>query len=163
DGPLNGTAGDPCSADCTVAPPPLRLPGGGRSPGECALEWSMALGTTTIDRKGLPDSKQECTDNDPACDFDPTPGTCRFHLCACAGGAEGRLQGRAASVESGTLVKPSDRQPGALRDALLAGLSSLSYPVGPGEACSRRMDVSIPATRRRVAIKATASSGGLLD
>ncbi|MFO1200881.1 MAG: hypothetical protein U1E86_28340 [Burkholderiaceae bacterium] len=37
--------------------------------------------------RGLPRTRLiHCTDNDPACDFDPTPGTCRFRVWGCTGG-----------------------------------------------------------------------------
>lgn len=163
DGAQNGVPGNTCRADCSLQPPLLRVPGGGRAPSECSFEWALALGQPALDRKGLPDFRQECRDNDPTCDFDPTVGVCRFHVWACVAGEDSRLACPAAPVETATLLKPSERQPGPLRDALLTGLGTLPLPAGPGEVCSRRMDVAIPVSRRRVSFKTMAVSGGLVD
>ena len=163
DGPLNGTPGDACSARCLEVPAPARIPGGSRST-ECALEWSLAAGQLVTAKNGLPSPKQTCVDGDPTCDFDPTPGTCRLHLWACVAGADTRIACAAGAVGSVSLVRPSATQTGPAgraREALLAQLQGIPLPAGPGEVCSGRIDVDLPAGRLRLGVKseATTTSG----
>ncbi|MFO1395300.1 MAG: hypothetical protein U1F09_16245 [Steroidobacteraceae bacterium] len=90
DGPLNGTPGNACSATCrdpAGAAHPRRRREGPRLRG---FEWAMSLGAHHRHRRPAKNA-QSCTDNDPACDFDPTPGTCRFRVWGCAGGDDTRL------------------------------------------------------------------------
>ncbi|MFN8545953.1 MAG: hypothetical protein U0807_17355 [Candidatus Binatia bacterium] len=155
-GSHNGQPGDPCLADCTLAPPALRIPGGGKGLAECATEWAMAIGQAALDRRGLPDFKQECHDNDPTCDFDATAGTCRLHLWACLGGEDQRLSCPAQPVSAVQLVKPSDRQPGPARTALLNALGAVTVPVVSGERCTRRIEISLPASGKRFSVKTLA-------
>jgi cysteine-rich repeat protein len=163
DGPGNGTPGDPCSAHCTEVPPPARIPGGGKS-SECVGEWVLAAGQLLNGRNGLPSTKQTCVDGDPTCDFDPAPGTCRLHLWQCVGGDDARLGCAASAIASVALVKPSAKQTSAAaaRAALLAGLAGIPLPAGPGELCSGRIDVSVPAGRSKLGVKSetrTAAGG----
>jgi cysteine-rich repeat protein len=144
-----------CTSRCTAAPPALRIPGGGGRPIDCAHEWALVLddGATTRDARGVPKNKQDCTDDDPRCDFDPTPGTCRFHLFGCLGAADARLGCAATAVTAVEVVRPKASDQGPLRDALVHALSELSLPVGPGEACTRRIEVDVPAGKKRAALK----------
>ncbi len=161
DGPLNGTPGHRCSATCSELPPELRIPGGGAKPLDCALEWSVELGSVAIDKKGIPKSQQVCKDNDPACDFDPTPGTCRFRVWVCVGGADARLGCAAAQVTRLDVRAPGPRvkraEDIAARAALLAGLEGITLPAGPGEACSNGFAIDVPAGNRRVTLRAQAT------
>jgi cysteine-rich repeat protein len=160
DGPLNGQPGNRCSASCTELPPEVRIPGGGAKPTDCAFEWALELGQVTTDAKGLPKNLQSCTDNDPACDFDPTVGSCRFRVWGCAGGADSRLACSAAQVSRVDVRAPSAKakraEDIAARVALLDGLDSLSFPAGPGEACSEGFEVDVPAGNRRVTLRVQA-------
>jgi len=106
--------------------------------------------------RGLPAVRQTCIEGDPACDFDPTPGTCRFHVWACVGGADPRLNCAASQVASVDLTRPGPLAtgiPGTVRDVFLAAFSSLGFPVGPEEACTQRVDVDVPAGRRLFLIR----------
>src|SRR5206468_6729225 len=97
------------------------LPGGARTR-ECIHEFSLATGQLLLTRKGIPSTKQICVDGDPSCDFDPTPGSCRFRLWTCLGGADARLDCAATSVSSLSLTRPSPNEIGpaaAARTALL--------------------------------------------
>lgn len=49
----------------------------------CQLEFAVANAASSSDRFGLPNWIQTCTDQDPACDLDPTPGRCRIAVAAC--------------------------------------------------------------------------------
>jgi cysteine-rich repeat protein len=160
DGSLNGTPGNRCSATCTELPPDLRIPGGGAKALDCAYEWSAELGTVTTDAKGLPKTSQTCVDNDPACDFDPTPGTCRFRVWGCVGAADSRIACSAqqisrvdAKAPNANAKRPEDI---AARASLIAGLSTFTFPAGPGEVCSAGFQVNVPAGNRRVTLKAEA-------
>lgn len=161
DGQANGTPGAACTAACTLAPPALRIPGGGSAPGDCQLEYSLALGTAAIDKKGIPSYKQQCLDNDPTCDFDPTPGNCRLHLWACGGGADPRLACPANTVASVRLTKPTS---GPLASSIATALAGLPLPVGPGETCTREVDVNVPLGRKQTVLQTQSRDGaGILD
>ena len=100
---------------------------------------------------GTPSNKQECVDNDPTCDFDPTPGSCRFHLFLRLGGADDRLACAADSVASIEIRRPSLRDQGpasALRQALQQRIGALSLPLPLGEQCTQRVDVDVTAGKK---------------
>jgi hypothetical protein len=117
--------------------------------------------------RGIPVVRQTCFDGDPACDFDPTPGMCRFHLWACLGGADQRLQCAADTVTGVALLRPSASQtglPALVRQALLAALDAVGFPVGPGEECTQRVDVDVPAGRRVFLLRTrTDTASGKMD
>jgi cysteine-rich repeat protein len=146
-GAANGTSGDSCDAVCKELPPALRIPGGGSRTTDCALEWTATLGQTVVDGSGLPRTFQGCTDNDPACDADPTAGTCSFHVWACLGGDDARLACPAAGVSSVEVRGPTGVRGAPARVALVGALQALTFPVGPGEQCSGRADVDVPVKK----------------
>lgn len=151
DGPANGTPESRCTVDCTEVVPALRSPGGGSPRTDCLLELAVDTQTPTLKRDGLPSNKQECLDNDPGCDFDPNPGTCRFHVWLCLGAADARIGCSADSVASVELRKPSERDsgaPAALRQAVVQRLGGFALPLPPGERCTTRVDVDVPAGRK---------------
>ncbi len=147
-----------CSARCTALPPALRIPGGGGRPIDCALEWALGLddGRVVRDGRGLPKNRQDCVDGDPACDLDPAAGACRIRLFACLGGADTRLACAAAAVAAVAVIRPKATDPGTLRDALLHALGEIAFPVGPGEACTRGIDVDLPAAKKGLVLKSSA-------
>ena len=152
DGPLNGTSGDRCSTACKALPPALRIPGGGSRSVDCAYEWSTELnpGQLLVDAHGLPRNRQVCTDNDPLCDLDPTPGTCRMRVWACLGGADARLVCSAARVTAVDISNPKATAGGSQLQARLAlfnGLQALGLPTGPGEECTSPADVDVRVGR----------------
>jgi hypothetical protein len=132
-----------------------RVARGGGRPIDCAHEWAVALGAseTAVDGRGLPKNVQQCVDGDPQCDFDATTGSCRIHVFSCLGGADARLACPAASVASVEVVQPRASDDGPVRDALLSALGELPLPVGPGEVCSRRVDVDVPAWKKGAVLK----------
>src|SRR5438093_1626559 len=163
DGPANGTPGDRCAADCQLLPPSLRIPGGGSVASDCGLEWSLEMGPPALSRNGLPVGKQVCVDGDPTCDFDPTPGTCRFHLWACLGGEDSRLGCAAGAVSGVDLLRPTAferAQNVAARNALLAAVGRLPNPTGPGERCTGRMEADVPSGRTKLIIRTLAHGPG---
>jgi cysteine-rich repeat protein len=166
DGVSNGQPGDPCSASCTEVPPPNRIPGG-RSSHDCLAEWSLATDTLATSRSGLPANKQVCVDN-TACDFDPTPNTCEFHLWTCLGGEDTRIGCVADSVATLNLLKPTASQTSppavAARQTLLERFGQILLPAGPGEVCSPRIDLHLPAGKAKLALKDEAvSQTGIRD
>ena len=167
DGPANGAPGDACTADCQLVPPALRIPGGGAPGSDCGLEWSIEMGAPVVARSGLPMAKQLCVDGDPACDFDPTPGTCRFHLWACLGGEDPRLACAAGAVSRVDVLRPTalERvQNVAARNALLAALGRFQSPLGPGERCTGRMDADVPIGRTKLVFRTlTHGPGAAID
>lgn len=164
-GTSNGAPGSPCTSTCTEAPPALRIPGGGSRSLDCGFEWAAALPATgvLVDRSGLPRNTQRCTDGDSACDLDPTPGSCRMRLWACLAGADARIGCAAQAVTAVDVSSPRPNASGTLlaaRGALLAALTALGLPTGPGEACTHRIEVEIPAGKTlRLATRATFTNG----
>jgi hypothetical protein len=109
-------------------------------------------------------ARQRCVDGDPGCDFDPTPGSCRFKLWPCVGTANASAGCAASTVTRLELRKPTDRDKpanGPLRSALLAGLAALPVPVGPGETCGARIALDVPVGTRKASIQVRAHRGGL--
>ena len=131
DGAANGQPGDPCSARCTWNPPAGRIPGGATSR-DCVAEWALAAGQLAVARNGLPSNKQTCVDNDPSCDFDPTPGNCRFHLWVCVGGDDPapRLRGERGG-------EPRAPAPERLADRSRGRASGLARRLRPPAAADR--------------------------
>jgi cysteine-rich repeat protein len=166
DGPGNGQPGSACTGACGFTPPAGRIPGG-RSSGACLTEWALDTDALAESGSGIPTTKQTCVDNDPACDFDPTPGVCRLHLWACLAGADERIACLADSAAAVTLVKPSTKQTGpaaAARQALLDAFGRFPLPAGPGEVCSKRIDLALPAGRAKLGVKTeTMSTNGRRD
>jgi cysteine-rich repeat protein len=151
EGPANGTPGGQCTAQCTEVVPALRIPGGGSKSSDCFLETSVDIQTPTLKGDGTPSNKQICADNDPTCDFDPNPGSCRFHAWLCFGGGDARLACTADSVAEIELRKPSEKEQGALaalRQAVVQRLGAFSLPLPAGERCTTRIDVDVPAGRK---------------
>ena len=151
DGPANGTPESRCTAGCTEVVPALRSPGGGSPRTDCLLELALETATPVVKRDGLPSSKQECVDNDPGCDFDPSPGTCRFHAWLCLAAGDSRIGCSADGVASIELRRPTEKDTGALaalRQAVVQRLGALSLPLPPGERCTTRVDVDVPAGRK---------------
>jgi cysteine-rich repeat protein len=158
DGAFNGQPGSGCTPVCTEAPPALRIPGGRRAT-ECASEWSMKIGSPALLKTGLPHIKQSCVDDDPTCDFDPAPGTCRFHVWMCVGGADTRLACPTTDVDQVELLRPSASQVGfgaAARTAFLGALDRLTLPASGGERCSGRASLDVPAGKSKLALRARA-------
>jgi cysteine-rich repeat protein len=164
DGPANGTPGDKCSSTCTEVVPPLRIPGGGSTRTDCLLETAVDMQNPTLKSDGTPSSKQVCVDNDPTCDFDPTPGSCEFHAWLCFGGADARIACAADSVASIVVRKPSEGDQGALaalRQALLQRLGALTLPLPAGEQCTQRVNVEATAGKTtKLSLKVSDPLGG---
>ncbi len=49
----------------------------------CQLEWYVVNPNNPLDKRHLPNMDQDCRDNDPSCDLDPTPGLCRVTTVLC--------------------------------------------------------------------------------
>lgn len=130
----NAAGADGCSPTCL----PDTLPGRGKKP--CLLE--VAFDKPRRDGAGTVASPQECTDGDPACDDDPTPGTCGFTLAACVGRCDG-LTGIAPAVVS---PNKSAKQR-ANRDRLDAAIAGLT---GPSCSSPVRIDVAVKTKGTKV-------------
>jgi hypothetical protein len=79
--PVSCTGQKPAAA-CATGDPTC-IPGTGAARTECLVETVVrgAQGTPVV----------RCTDNDPACDADPTPGHCGFTVAWCFNNADPRL------------------------------------------------------------------------
>jgi cysteine-rich repeat protein len=147
DGAANGTPDSTCSAGCAEVVPAVRIPGGGSRLSDCQLETALYLASPALDGKGLPSTKQSCTDGDPGCDRDPAPGRCGFAMWACVAGDDARIGCGAVHVASLEVRRPSTRDTGtlaAIRAVLLQGVGAF-VATGPGEVCSGRMVLGVPA------------------
>ena len=115
------------------------------------------------DRRGTPTYVQSCSDDDPSCDFDPTPGNCRVRLWACLGAPDARLSCAATTVKSVDIVGPradaSHPFEVSARDALASALGTLGLPAGPGEACTRHFEVDVPTGPSRLTLRVVSGFG----
>lgn len=155
EGAGNGGPGSDCTAVCKEVIPSLRIPGGGSRDSDCQLEAVLDVAAPTFDRRGLPDRKQTCVDNDPTCDRDPSPDWCVLAFWVCIAGADARFGCPAQPVVSLEILKPGPRVvgwPADLRAALHGELGAF-VATGPGEECSDRMLLRIPAARKLTKVK----------
>jgi cysteine-rich repeat protein len=79
----NSDVGDGCGPACTLEV----AAGGGSRATDCLTGWSVDNPTNVPlqDANGAFGKTQLCTDDDARCDFDGgTPGSCTFHVHACA-------------------------------------------------------------------------------
>ena len=164
EGELNGTEGSECTAECTIKPPELRIPGGGSRKTDCMWQWSMDIGAGDLltDKRGVARNKQTCRDNSPFCDYDPSPGNCRVRLFGCAGAENTDLTCVAQSVDSIDLKRPKDNAKKAFelaaRSVMAPALDDLfsggTIPAGD-ETCTNGMMIDIPQGEKlRISVKA---------
>jgi cysteine-rich repeat protein len=156
DGEINGTAATRCDNTCKIAPTDVRIPGGGSSKTDCLFQWSMDIDEAALeyDSKGRPKKVQMCKDNDPGCDLDPTPGSCRVRVFGCFGGTDPSTPTcTSASVVSQELKKPSARtrkpyevQARIALEQMFAGVS-FATPAGV-ETCTGGSQLYIPAGKK---------------
>ncbi len=161
DGAANGTPGSDCTAVCAEAVPALRVPGGGMKSSDCQVETVFDLAVPRLDHGGLPSRRQRCVDGDPGCDRDPAPGACSFAFWVCVAGEDTRIACAAEHVAALEIRQPKANAVGAAAAARLELLDKLGAYVatGPGEVCSGRMLIGVPA-RKTLHIQLRATSGG---
>jgi pimeloyl-ACP methyl ester carboxylesterase len=119
--------------------PALQIPGQGKPSIECALEWLMSnpAGAAVLDKFGHTSFKQSCTDGDPSCDFDNTPGQCTFQMAMCVNVVDPSLGSCSSdSITAIDVLKPSandalnPNKPGDnLNRAALLGLFDADGPI----------------------------------
>jgi hypothetical protein len=71
------------------------IPGGGKPATDCMLELAVdnMFNVPGLDRKGLPNRTQTCTDGDPTCDADgAADGACAFRVGFCLNMPDERLE-----------------------------------------------------------------------
>ena len=155
DGAANGTATSDCTFFCDEVIPALRIPGGGSRTADCQLEGVLDFAVPTLDRAGIPTRKQRCTDGDPGCDRDPGVGTCTIAFWICVAGADPRIGCAADHVASLAILRPSERDGGVLAEvrAELNDKLGAYLPTGPGEVCSGRMMLRVPAGKKSVKVR----------
>ena len=138
---------DGCRADCTYELIPGNASGSTSTTARaCLLEWAIANphNLPATDHHGRPSREQICRDNDSSCDFDPSAGTCLFHVVICLN------NDNLASCQPVGVAEVAIKKPSALRDpdniaALTAGLTRLRDPAN-GDWLSS----PIPASRTNV-------------
>lgn len=160
DGDANGTEATRCSASCTIAPPDLRIPGGGSKKTDCAAEWVVETGPAGVPvaKNGLPKPIAVCRAGDPSCDFDLEEPGCQFRVWGCFGGADSRISCPAQGISSFDLRRPSVRSRKltdlAVRASLLDGIGAVDFGAISGETCTPAITVDIPSGERvRMAAK----------
>ena len=143
----NAVAGDGCSPTCALE----RVPGGGTASTDCYTEWVVDNPTNTpLLDDGAFRHIQLCTDGDPGCDFDPTPGACSFRLRVCANNTDVPGCEAGSRLASWTLRQPSASQAAsrptvaAARAALLGAVPATIVGPGARDVCSAFVDVPVP-------------------
>src|SRR5258706_4572783 len=94
-----------CSAGGTVSNVTDCVPVGTDSR-DCLAEWSITP-QPAVNGLGLPNYKILCTDNDPSCDADTTPGQCTFLIGACLNVVDTRTSCTTSDAASYVIGKPS--------------------------------------------------------
>jgi cysteine-rich repeat protein len=117
----NQTTGDGCSGSCQLE----HIPGGGKVTTDCCATWRIdnPSNVPRYDKRGFVSAHQECTDNDPVCDFDGgVVGSCTFHVAVCANNSE-PVECAPSRIRSWTIASPSAKQ--ALARPPLAAVRSV--------------------------------------
>jgi hypothetical protein len=162
DGAANGTPGSDCTVACEEVIPALRVPGGGHKGTDCQVETVFDLATPRLDSNGLPSRRQLCRDGDPGCDRDPAPGACSFAFWVCVAGEDARIGCAADHVAALQVRQPKTNAVGAAAAARIELLDKPGayLPTGPGETCSGRMLIGVPArTTLHIQLRAASGSG----
>jgi len=92
----------------------------------CLFEWYVVNPHQAPNRAGMPNETQVCRDQDPTCDFDPTPGLCRFQVVVCLNNEDVNLpqcEPRGISAIRVSRPKPSVSSRLARRNANFAALA----------------------------------------
>ncbi len=133
----NAVGPDGCSAQCRHD---AFLGGSGAR--ECLAR--VALQPALTDGAGAIAAEQACTDGDPTCDADATPGACGFVVAGCFGLSDARLAAcpavpgvRARVLAPGAAGRASRRQ-------LVAALRAVTMP-----GCMQPVTVRVPLRGRR--------------
>src|SRR5207247_2516433 len=81
----------------------------GKGSQDCHVEWAITPQPPIDTGTGLPTAKITCTDNDPSCDADTTPGQCTFLVGACVNVTDPRNTAGCAPTDAQTydFKKPS--------------------------------------------------------
>jgi hypothetical protein len=95
----NQISGDSCPSlpgdDCNFASSGTLVRANRKRPSTdlrgCQVEFAVTNAPSQLDKYGAPSWEQVCEDGDPACDFDPTPGRCRFAIAACLNNVDPNL------------------------------------------------------------------------
>ncbi len=115
-------------------------------PNECMVEWSVSPVPPIDIKTNQPTAKIVCTDNDPACDVDTTPGQCTFNVAVCLNVTDGRFTCAPGPTDAATFIvkKPSAKdasKPSSNRFAhdnrfgITSNLDGL-VPTGTDDVCS---------------------------
>lgn len=73
----------------------------------CLFEWYVVNPTQAPNRSGMPNERQGCRDQDPTCDFDPTPGRCEYRVVVCLNNEDVNLpECRPAGISATRVVRP---------------------------------------------------------
>lgn len=114
----------------------------------CAVAWQLRSGALRHDRFGMPDYRQQCYDQDPACDVDPEPGRCGFELRICRDADDRYLPICRPPQNARVRVvapRPTTPERQAIHTVLSAALDELRVQTSPSEIRDR---CSLPFTLR---------------
>ena len=142
----NLASGDSCPADCSYSASGSLIRGDNHKPTHdragCQVEWYVVNPNNPKDRFGLPNMNQTCEDQDPTCDFDPTPGRCGFEVVACLNNNDPNLPACTANgISNVEVMRPRARLLGlpavaqivaATQAKIEAALHALLDPMNPG-------------------------------
>lgn len=105
----------------------------------CVFGWYVVNPAQAPLADGSLAERQECVDQDPACDFDPRPGRCRFQVVACLNNDDVGLPQCVPPGVSGTrIARPAQASARANFDALAEALTHLHDPGRPQDEYSQQ-------------------------
>src|SRR5690242_19846045 len=111
------------------------IPGGGPPRSDCYIEFDVK-GGSRLGIRGV-----ECTDGDPACDFDGAcDGHCRFDVAVCLNQRDPELPNCNAPFPPSALLRAAERG---------QGQAGLSFPSFASSACGAFVGVDTPVLKAR--------------
>ncbi|MCK6555138.1 S8 family serine peptidase [Candidatus Binatia bacterium] len=108
----------------------MLVPGGGSKRSDCLVVWHLPASPSGVPR---PAPGVVCTDNDAACDSDPTAGRCEFTITACFNTSDRRLPhcDATAPVVTVNLAWPDPSRSSDALDAVNAAAVTAALPTTP--------------------------------
>ena len=111
------------------------IPGGGPPRSDCYVEFDVE-GGSPLGIRGV-----ECTDGDPACDFDGAcDGNCRFNVAVCLNQPDPALPNCTAPFPPSGLLRAAERG---------LGQAGLAFPSFASSACGAFVGVDTPVLKAR--------------
>jgi sugar lactone lactonase YvrE len=149
------------------------IPGGGSRRTDCLAE-TLVKAPLAI-KRGIPRPQVRCSDNDPTCDHDPTPGQCGFLVAWCLNQKDPRLACSAAGVTrlvapgaSGVAVRTALTQLAPQNASQVGRTVTFSPALTTPDACTPLQTLTVRLRKRgrrpgTLVVKTTAVAGRKKD